>query len=150
MPYKDAAKQKICHATWAERNKDKSRGYARKWREKNRSAVKAAAKRRRAGEGPQRHMLWHAKRRTKNKGIPFSITLDDIFIPLLCPVFRTPLRVNARTVGDNSPTLDCVIPELGYTPKNSRVISHLANRLKSTLTEKQLQAILAYIKDSTK
>ena len=42
---------------------------------------------------------------------------------------------------DSSPSLDRVVPSLGYIPSNVAVISHLANRIKNTGTAEQHRRI---------
>ncbi len=72
----------------------------------------------------------NAKARARKENLPFTITRADIVIPERCPVFDIPLIRSSRLT-DNSPTLDKIIPELGYVPGNVAVISHKANKLKS-------------------
>ena len=83
---------------------------------------------------PEYWMFHSAKRRAKDQGIPFTITLDDIAIPSHCPLLGIPLFVGKRTCCDNSPTLDKLVPSLGYIKGNVIVISDKANRIKSNAT----------------
>lgn len=43
---------------------------------------------------------------------------------------------------DDSPSIDRIIPELGYTKGNIRVISNRANLLKSNATIEELQKVI--------
>lgn len=79
---------------------------------------------------PEYTFFFNAKARAKKEGFPFTITRADIVIPERCPVFDIPL-IRSPKLTDNSPTLDKIIPELGYVPGNVAVISHKANKLKS-------------------
>ena len=45
----------------------------------------------------------------------------------------------------SSPSLDRIIPELGYVPGNVQVISHQANTMKSNATLKELKAFAAWV-----
>ena len=48
---------------------------------------------------------------------------------------------------DNSPTLDRIVPELGYVPGNVAVISWKANRLKGNNTDPELfEKVAKYIR----
>jgi len=78
-------------------------------------------------------MLWaNAKKRARRYGVPFTITPEDIVIPEVCPVFGTPLARKRRGgPGPDSPTVDRVVPALGYIPSNIAVISCKANALKN-------------------
>lgn len=93
--------------------------------------------------------LWYgARNRARRKNIPFSITVEDIIIPQHCPVLGMTLVSNiskGRTY-DNSPTIDRIIPNIGYIPSNIRVISHKANSIKGSSTLDELRAVLQYMK----
>lgn len=82
-------------------------------------------------------MVRAAKARATKAGVPFAITAADITIPHLCPVLGIPLFVGQTQASDNSPSLDRVMPLMGYVPGNIIVISNRANRLKNdgTITE---------------
>lgn len=90
-------------------------------------------------------ILSNARKRAKQKGLPFDITEDDIPVPTFCPVLGIPLMVSNSKRQDNSPTLDRIIPELGYVKGNVMIISFKANRLKSNATPAEIQAVLDYI-----
>lgn len=90
-------------------------------------------------------MYSSAKARAKKKGLDFSINLEDILFPDVCPILQIPLLVNIEKVKDDSPTLDRIDNRLGYIRGNVRVISYKANRLKNSLTEQDLKRMLKYI-----
>jgi len=98
---------------------------------------------------PVYHMIMWAKIRSKERNLPFTLTKRDISIPEYCPVLGIPLKPGTRENKDNSPTLDRIIPELGYTKDNVRVISHRANRIKSDASVEELERVLRYIKRET-
>lgn len=90
-------------------------------------------------------MIYAAKSRAKKRGVPCTITISDIHIPAICPVFKVPFAhgEDGKNVADMlfrpmSPSLDCIIPELGYIPGNIQVISYLANVMKHNATPEQL------------
>lgn len=87
-------------------------------------------------------ILRSAKHRAKVQNLPFNLELEDIVIPELCPVFGTPLVCNAGQGGakHDSPSLDKIIPELGYVKGNVQIISNLANVMKHDATPEQLVA----------
>jgi hypothetical protein len=90
---------------------------------------------------PERQLLHSAKYRAKKQGLPFSITRDDIKIPALCPALGIPLVVHRRAHGPDSPSVDRLIPALGYVKGNIAVISHFANQVKLNATPEQLMRI---------
>ncbi len=103
---------------------------------------KAAQARARQKANPVRTMLVYARYRAKQRGIPFSITPEDITIPARCPILGTPLDFSdgSRT----EPSLDRRIPELGYIPGNVWVISTLANSMKWNASAEDLLAFSRY------
>lgn len=87
-----------------------------------------------------------AKQRAKEHQLPFNLELDDIIIPERCPVFPDiVLRINVDHLGDDSPTLDRLIPELGYIKGNVRVISCRANRIKNDATVAELRRVADWL-----
>jgi hypothetical protein len=91
---------------------------------------------------PRRKMLTSAKQRAAAYGREFRITLDDIVIPLKCPLLGIPIVLGNRRVKNNSPTIDRKNSAKGYIPKNIWVISWRANRIKYNATLKELKLIV--------
>lgn len=89
---------------------------------------------------PEYKMLARAKMRAAKHGLPFNIDLSDIVIPEKCPVLGIDIYVNSGKPGAfmNSPSLDKIIPELGYVKGNVQVMSQLANQMKGAATSEQL------------
>jgi hypothetical protein len=108
------------------------------WNAKTKKFNKVAVQQKKGCWSVASRILVAARGRAKAKGIPFNLTLADILIPKVCPVFGTPLEPSAGHSNDNSPTLDRIIPSLGYTKGNVIVVSMLANRLKSDATPDQI------------
>ena len=96
------------------------------------------------------YMFRGAKKRAKASGIPFSLEIEDIVIPETCPVFGFPLVKNLGGKGPSSlsPSLDRIIPELGYVKGNIQVISYLANKMKSNATQEQLSLFAKWINNN--
>jgi hypothetical protein len=95
------------------------------------------------------YSMWRAaKTRSEKSGTPFTIKVTDIpQIPEYCPVFpwiKLEVSKNGGPI-DHSPSLDRIVPELGYIPGNIDVISHRANTIKSTGTIKEHQCVIDYI-----
>jgi len=80
---------------------------------------------------PSRHIFRRAKRRAKELGLPFLIQMEDVVIPEICPVLGIKMKLTARGSSRmEAPSLDRIIPALGYVPGNVCVISQGANRIK--------------------
>ena len=89
----------------------------------------------------RKKMLAYAKSRAKKKGIPFNICLDDIIIPKNCPLLGIPLSLTNKTFADDSPSLDRLIPDLGYVKGNIIVVSVRANTIKNNATIDELMLL---------
>lgn len=98
-----------------------------------------------------RKLVDQAKWRANRDNIPFEISVDDIISIFTegneCPVLGIPMYFNFGGKGpaDNSPSLDRLIPELGYVPGNIAIISYRANMLKRGASLKELRAIVLWM-----
>jgi hypothetical protein len=109
-----------CKSSWHHRSKTRL-----DWYEKN----------------PEKCMLYRNRFASKVKGIPFSLEEPDIIIPEFCPILGLKLEKGKDNSCDNSPSLDKIVPELGYIKGNVRVISQRANLLKSNATIEELRLV---------
>lgn len=98
-------------------------------------------------------MLRAARQHAKEKGVPCTLTVNDIVIPQNCPVLGIQLkasvgqgRPNCRNLGP-SPSIDRVVNELGYIPGNICIISTRANHLKSNGTLEEFRGVLRYMEE---
>lgn len=82
-------------------------------------------------DNPENGLLRLARQRCKKSGVPCTIKIEDIVIPEFCPIFGFKLEFGEMENRDNSPSLDRIVPELGYVPGNIAVISFKANRIKN-------------------
>jgi hypothetical protein len=97
-----------------------------------------------------------AKQRAKRKRIEFSINIDDVVVPIRCPIFDLPLDIswggteqnNAERA--NTPSLDRIDPNKGYIKGNILVVSYRANMIKGDGSPKEHRAIAKYIEKEKK
>lgn len=89
-------------------------------------------------------LLTGARRRARKAGVPFNLSHDDIRIPPRCPVLDIKLVTGTGVSTDASPSLDRIIPASGYVPGNVIVVSHLANRIKSSATPDQIKRVASF------
>lgn len=87
--------------------------------------------------------------RARRDGLPFDIDAEylESIAPAICPVLGFTLDYGPKRLGlrvDNSPSLDRLIPRLGYVKGNIAVISWRANRLRSDATAEELARVLEY------
>lgn len=134
---------KIRKNTWYERNRHDPEWLKRhqeqgnEWRRNNKEAVKASYKKSKL-KHPEKFLLKQAKKRSLDKGLEFSLVLDDIIIPECCPIMGEVLQYIPNGYSDYSPSIDRVDSKKGYVKDNIQIISSIANRMKWTATQEQL------------
>jgi hypothetical protein len=100
-------------------------------------------------DNPEKARLYTAGQRAKKRGIPCTITTNDIIIPEFCPVLGIKLELGKGKNKPGSPSLDRIKPELGYVPGNVAVISNRANILKGDGTAEEHRKIANWIEAQT-
>lgn len=95
-------------------------------------------------KGSPRQILNRINSRAKKKGVTCTLVVADIKVPDVCPVFGTPL-----VYGDhkNTPSIDRIIPSIGYTKENICVISNRANMLKGDATSEELFRVAEWLRE---
>ena len=92
-------------------------------------------------------MLESARCRAKKRGLDFNLTIEDVVIPAVCPILGIEIkRKDGRGGREFSPSLDRIIPSLGYIKGNTAVISYRANRIKNDGTAEEHEKIAAWIR----
>lgn len=101
-----------------------------------------------AATNPERRFLAGAQNNARMKRVPFALAVEDIIIPEFCPVLGLRLQRGTGSGGRRaeSPSLDRLLPELGYVLGNVQVVSWRANRLKNDATLFELEAIVRNVK----
>ena len=130
-------------------NKESIKNRHRNWRSQNTESIKRKRKEKHK-EDPRKTMLYSAKHRAKINGLSFDLELDDIIIPVKCPVFLTDFDIESSTQSRMSPSLDRINPEKGYVKGNVQVISWLANTMKNNATTKELIAFAEWVNKTFK
>ena len=100
----------------------KANGWQRSWRLENTIKWLAAV----------------AKARAKKRGLAFDEDLTDLSIPSHCPILGIPIVKGQVKSGPHSPSLDKIIPHLGYVKGNRWFISNRANAMKSDATLEEM------------
>ena len=137
------------HRQYRTENKDRIAEYQRENADRFRDAMNTRCRKYKKNH-PGIQMLLSARHRAKKNGLPFDLSLDDIIVPTHCPVLGIPLfsvKGQSRPPVPNAPTLDRVIPSLGYVNGNVQVISFRANTLKRDGTLEEIEAIARYMRE---
>tara|TARA_S200002703_G_C3634734_1_gene194943 strand:+ start:48 stop:380 length:333 start_codon:yes stop_codon:yes gene_type:complete len=97
--------------------------------------------------------LWRQLRESARKrNIPFDLTpsdINDIGIPLTCPVLNIPIYFNRGSPKDNSISFDRIDSTKGYTRDNLVIVSYRANKLKSNATLEEMENLVTFYKELT-
>lgn len=146
-------RQKKTGKIWREKNKDDLKSKSKNYYEANKEKISERASKQRYEkyhENPkqdlakqkewkisnyEKYLLQSAKARAKKQNIPFDISASDLVIPTHCPYLGIKLIPFSEWA---SPSLDKIIPHLGYVVGNVQVISKLANTMKSCATIEEL------------
>ncbi len=96
----------------------------------------------------KRYAMWSAaKKRAVKKKVAFSLTPEDIpEIPTHCPILGIELFHGVKNQTPNSPSLDRIVPALGYVVGNIQVISQRANVIKNDATVEEVEAVARYMR----
>ena len=93
-------------------------------------------------------LLWNnLKSSAEKRSIPFSLSLsdmDDIGIPIVCPILGLPLYFHRNKVEDDSISFDRIDSSKGYSVDNLIVISYRANKLKSNATLDEMRKLVNF------
>ena len=97
-------------------------------------------------------LLRAARTRAKKQNIPVDIDLDylESIAPNQCPIFKIEFSWGQGTQKEyqQGPSLDKIIPELGYVKGNVQIISYKANTMKSNATPEQLLQFSKWIQET--
>ncbi len=81
----------------------------------------------------------------KKRNIEFTITMEDIEWPVLCPVLDIELDYDSSGRSENSVSFDRINPNKGYIPGNVQIVSWRANRIKNDGTAEEHRKIAEYL-----
>lgn len=153
--YTSRKKQQIVDVLeWRRNNPDKAKEYRRvNWeRHKVRKKEERRLARKEAyAQAPKetwlKELFRDARDRAKKLGIPYDQDIPDLELPDKCPVLGIPLSYGGfrGKPKSDSPSLDRIVPELGYVKANIRVISYRANTLKNNATVDELRRVYLYM-----
>lgn len=89
---------------------------------------------------PKAPLLSRAKQLSKRRGEICTLTLDDIQIPVVCPILGKPFDFSRKNglYRKNTPSVDRIDNNKGYTKDNVWIISRLANTMKNCASREEL------------
>lgn len=93
-------------------------------------------------------LIWNQlKNSAKKRNIPFNLTpsdIDEIGIPITCPVLGIPIYFHRNHVQDDSISFDRIDSSKGYSKDNLVVVSYRVNKLKSNATLDEMKKIVKF------
>lgn len=127
--------------------------YSKNYRDKNIEKAREYNKeyaREHFKNNPDLYLYWSVKGRANRSGLPFDLEKSDIVIPSHCPVLGIPLFRNTggKRPTANSPSVDRIIPELGYVKGNIQVISQRANVMKNDASPDELRKFAEWVRNT--
>lgn len=146
MPQMDKAERAAYDREYRKKNKDRKAAYEAQWRAENAEHLKARGAKRRL-EKRAMCLIAAARVRSRNKGYAFD--LDDFSEELQLRIDKGTCELSGVSFDlspgrkPNSPSLDRIKPELGYTKGNVRVICHALNAALGDWGEDALLPIMA-------
>jgi hypothetical protein len=120
-------------------------GAGQQWYQNNKERILSARK---GLGGTILSMFRSARSRAKKENIPFDLTVEYLheIATENCPVTNKPMDWNGQESSNlNRPSLDKIIPELGYVQGNVAIISYRMNTKKNNLLEAELIQLLQYV-----
>lgn len=93
---------------------------------------------------PEKTLYTAAKQRAKKNNIDFDIDIEDVQIPLVCPILGIKIKHNNKGFQPGSPSIDRIDNTKGYIKSNIRVISNRANLLKRDAVIEELEKIIDF------
>lgn len=137
-------KRKKWSKNYYNKNRNKQLQMTSDWIKRNPDRTKETRAKHRISEKEKGFQdLSSVKTRAKKKGLPFNLTKDYLrsITPTHCPVLGILLESGMGNKTDNSPSIDRIIPELGYVEGNVIIVSYKANRLRSDATPSELKQV---------
>jgi hypothetical protein len=138
----DYSKTVIMSAEW----KEQRRLRRQKYKERTRGDIKYVLK----------AVMQNAKERARKQNVPYDLTIEylESLVVSHCPITKEPLDWERRQVVNghptkNSPSLDKIIPALGYVPGNCAFLSHRGNAIKSNGTMEEHGRVVRYMANAT-
>ena len=119
--------------------------------------IQEAIKEKRKGKSNLlREMFRNAKHRASDNCLPFDLTIEymETIATDHCPVTGELLDWDLQFSQEGkrnpyAPSLDKIVPSLGYVQGNVAIISHRMNTLKSDMTLEQLNQLIEYVQRNT-
>lgn len=91
-------------------------------------------------------LLNAAKKRAKDQNLEFNLDINDIVLPIKCPILDIELVFNKYNACDNSYSIDRIEPNKGYIKGNIQIISFKANTIKNNASLLEIEKVYLYMK----
>ena len=137
--YRKLNKQKISeyHKEWYKNNRDKQLlMFKENYKKRKPKSLQSTIQRN----------LKNIKNKCLSKGVPFDISINDIDIPTHCPLLGIKLESGLPRNSPQSPSIDKIIPSLGYVKGNVWVISMRANTIKHNASLQEIEMLYKNLK----
>lgn len=129
--HKNPKRKSERHNEWAQNNTEHLKTYRAKRKQQN----------------PLQYVLHSIKKRAKEKGFEFNLTIQDLrdIWTEICPVFGVKMEFHTPNKQNNSYSVDRIDSMKEYTKDNICIISWRANRLKCDASLEELKNLVRYM-----
>lgn len=134
------------YSEWPEEQKERSRQANRKWIANNPGVRDDYYKEYEKQRPNEYRLLKAARKRSRDANVPHTINVTDFIITENCPICNIKMERSKNSGGTAiSPTLDRVIPKLGYVKGNVAIICKYCNSTKGAGSAEHHRKIADYI-----
>lgn len=137
--------KKFCHECLPEHTRQKAMKFYKQNKENGKlleyRKTSAIRRKKEYRTNPQKKLLISARSRASNQKMDFNLKKEDIYVPDVCPILKTPFKMNTYYTA----SIDRVDNEKGYVKGNVQVLSHKANAMKNSATNKELWMFAEWI-----
>jgi len=134
---KECHRKMVLKSYHATEGKLKQKNRYAKFSEEKRLAHLAVCKNRYWDNVPK--TIWeNAKDRATRNNIEFTIMIEDIKVPNLCPLLNVPFKPGTKENKWYTWSLDRIDSTKGYTKENIQVVTYLANTMKNKASKEEL------------
>lgn len=143
---------KVCQRSYEKEWRSKSKDYRKEQRKKHREKDKLYRAEYNM-RNKARYLTSSIKTRCKNKGLPFDLDkyeneINERIEKGICEVSGFPLRLEHGKRDFNSPSIDRVVPELGYVYSNIRIVAFSVNAALGDWGEDKFLQVLKHWKNN--
>ena len=138
---------KMYQKEYRNKNKDKLKAYLKGYYQENKAKLIIQMKNYNDKTKPNtleatiKRNLKNIKSKCLSNGVPFDITMKDLCITDTCPLLGIEIKAGLPRNSAQSPSIDKIVPELGYIKGNVWIVSSRANIIKNDASVDEIELL---------